>query len=271
MFLLTLAVAPVAFLLMYIYKRDVIAKEPPKQLAKAFGGGVLSAIVAVILELFILEGIVRLDLPGNVLPAFAIALFNAAIPEELCKFLFLWIFVWHSKDFDEFFDGIVYAVFVSMGFACIENILYVFQNGSGVALLRAFTAVPAHFFFAVIMGYYFSLAKFEPSARRSHMIKGISGAIVAHAIYDFILLYIFSIYLNLESDYAPYIIIVWVLVFLAFVFKLWKHGFKRINQLREIDILLANNPQQMQVLGHVSSAPLEPGQQYQQPDDIDRM
>ena len=240
MFLLALAIAPVACLLIYIYKRDVIAKEPPKQLVKAFVGGILSAILAIIVELIVMFLLNKIPFQGSFLPAVSTAFLVAAIPEELCKFLFLYLFVWRSKDFDEFFDGIVYAVFVSMGFACIENIMYVALQGTGTGILRAFTAVPGHFFFGIIMGYYFALAKFEPWKRKSHLRKGIGGAILAHGIYDFILLLALSLYVKqlVSDDGSGYGILIGLLIiaFFVFNFKLWKHGFKRIKEMREIDM-----------------------------------
>lgn len=235
MFLLALAVAPVACLLIYIYKRDVIAKEPAKQLVKAFVGGILSAVLAIIVEYIVMLLLNMIPFEGNFFPALSTAFLVAAIPEEMCKFLFLFIFVWRSKDFDEHFDGIVYAVFVSMGFACIENIMYVCTQGTATGILRAITAVPGHFFFAIIMGYYFALAKFEPYNRKPHMIKGIVGAIIAHGIYDFIILYVLRLAGDASSDYSIFIILL-VIVFFVFNFKLWKNGFTRIREMREIDI-----------------------------------
>ena len=242
-FLFALAVAPVAFLLIFIYRRDVIAKEPKSRLALAFFGGILSSIIAFLVERLILSpGLSMLGLPGNLLPSAAFALFGAAIPEELLKLLFLWLFIWRSKYFDEYFDGIVYAVFVSMGFACVENIWYVFQLGTLNAFLRAFTAVPAHFLFAVIMGYYFSLAKFEPMSRKKHLFKGIGGAILGHAIYDFIIFYstatIATAAVFASSKGLIVILgIVFVIGFLVFTIKLWIHGLKRIEEHRQKDMM----------------------------------
>ena len=145
---LTIAIAPVAFLLIYIYEKDVIAKEPKKELIKAFVGGAIGTVVAVgvFCSLWLALFFEAETWENPILSAFGQAFIEAAIPEEFFKFLVLYLLVWKSKDFDENFDGIVYAVFVSMGFACTENIMYVLVHGTGVGFLRAFTAVPGQSF-----------------------------------------------------------------------------------------------------------------------------
>ena len=92
------------------------------------------------------------------------------------------------KAFDEPYDGITYSVMVSMGFATLENILYVAEGGMSTAIMRMFLAVPAHAAFAVIMGYYVGLAKFNPSKRNIYLIFGVIGASALHGAYDFALM-----------------------------------------------------------------------------------
>ena len=159
--ILTASLAPVIFLMIYIYTKDQFQKEPFKQLMKAFLGGILAGLADVLI-LNIL-GIDKLHpFPGAHGQAFFQAFFLAGIPEELFKLLFLYLFIWRSRYFDEYYDGIEYAAFVGLGFAGLENIMYVWQGGLGVAVSRALFAVPAHFFFAIIMGYFFAFAKFMP-------------------------------------------------------------------------------------------------------------
>ena len=237
--LLALAIAPVAFLLIYIYEKDVIAKEPRKELVKAFIGGAIGTIFAVtiyhvIWDFFFIEAE---SWENPLLSALGEAFLEAAIPEEFFKFLVLYLLVWKSADFDENFDGIVYAVFVSMGFACTENIMYVIQGGEGVGYLRAFTAVPGHFFFAVIMGYYFSLAKFaSPSDTHTNLVKSFVYAMIAHGIYDGIL-FLMSKF-DVEEDASVGIIALFYLVFFVFNFFLWRLGFRRIKELRNVDLAI---------------------------------
>jgi RsiW-degrading membrane proteinase PrsW (M82 family) len=96
-------------------------------------------------------------------------------------------YAYRQPEFDEPFDGIVYAVMVSMGFATIENIGYVMQHGLATAFLRMFLSVPAHAAFAVLMGYYVGRAKFHPGGRFSNLMKGLWLAVLFHGLFDFFL------------------------------------------------------------------------------------
>ena len=134
--LLLISVLPVVILLGYIYLKDKNEREPLGLLLKAFFCGTLVAVT--ILLWGIVEGIAGFSLTAfaensAVLKSF----FQAAIPEEGLKFLFLYLLIWNHKEFNEHFDGIVYAVFVSMGFACVENILYVYSGGFGTGVAPA--------------------------------------------------------------------------------------------------------------------------------------
>jgi len=232
--LLGLSIGPVAFLLSYIYNKDVIAKEPKKNLVKAFIGGVVSTILVIIpLTLF---GIEADSWENPILSAFGSGVLEAGVPEELMKFLILYFLIWKKPEFDEYFDGIVYAVFVSMGFACLENILYVFENGIGTGVLRAFTAVPGHFFFAVIMGYYFSLAKFNEADRKKNMIKAITYPMIVHGAYDMIIILASRLIGGEDEEGYPLVALALFVFFIFFNVKMWKQGFKRIKELRQIDI-----------------------------------
>ncbi len=140
----------------------------------------------------------------------------AALTEEAFKFTALLILFWNNMQFNEKFDGIVYACFISLGFAAVENILYVSQGGVEVGLGRAFTAVPAHALFGVMMGYQFGLARFYPSERSRRLVLALTIPIILHGIYDFILM-----------SGNPYILI----VFIPYLVFLWIFGFRRIRNL----------------------------------------
>lgn len=237
--LLSLAIAPVALLLIYINKRDVIAKEPSSALVKAFVAGCACVLLDLIILLPPMLIFGKAESWDNVfLSAFGQAFFEAGIPEELCKFAMLYWLVWKSKYFDEHFDGIVYATFVSMGFACIENIMYVFTFGFINAIVRSVTAVPMHFCAGVIMGYYFSRAKFFKSERRNFMLKAITIPMLLHGFYDFIVFLIEGLRNQEESDLYLIPIIVLVIVFFGFNFVLWRHSKKRIDELSNDDIAI---------------------------------
>ncbi len=232
--ILGISIAPVAFLLAYIYNRDVLVKESTKNLAKAFFGGVLSTLLVIIpLTLFGTEADSWED---PVLSAFGSGVLEAGVPEELMKFLILYYLIWKNSEFNEYFDGIVYAVFVSMGFACLENIMYVFENGVGTGLMRAFTAVPGHFFFAVIMGYYFSLAKFNVTGRAINMIKAITVPMIVHGAYDMIIILGCRLIGDEENEGYPFIALLLFIFFIIFNAFMWKKGFKRIQEMRQRDI-----------------------------------
>jgi len=97
----------------------------------------------------------------------------AGLTEEGFKFLAFFLIIWKNTHFNEKFDGILYTVFIDMGLAGVENIMYVTQRGAEVGLTRAFTAVPAHALFGVIMGYHLGLAKFYPKQRTSQILQAI--------------------------------------------------------------------------------------------------
>lgn len=211
------AIAPVVFLLMYIYHQDKKAPEPTDLLFKSFRYGILSAIVVML----VLSPFGSDELPGNFSESLKVSFLLAGIPEEFFKWLFLYILIWNSPQFDEYIDGLVYAVFISLGFACLENIMYVLPGGMGVAVSRALLSVPAHFLFAIFMGYYFSMAKFHPEERTHYMALSIVVPMLAHGIFDTLAFWMDSL-----SECSFYMV-----VFIGFLIAdiwLWKMGVRKI-------------------------------------------
>jgi RsiW-degrading membrane proteinase PrsW (M82 family) len=226
-FWLILSILPSAVILFYIYRRDKYEQEPLSLLLKSFGLGVLSAIAVILLFMVLKLFIPTEPNTGNhIADAFISAFFLAAVPEELFKFLMLYLLIWKNPNFDERFDGIIYSVFVSLGFATLENILYVLQSGVGVAIARALTAVPAHALFGVAMGFYFSYAKFLPEYKNKYLGLCIGIPVVLHGIYDF-LIFAEQKFLFLH----PEISILLFLIFIGFVIFLWVQGFKKIKKM----------------------------------------
>lgn len=183
--LLLLAVAPAMIIIAYIYFKDKFEKEPWKLLLKYF---FLGASISVILTFFLsfIIGLTPLKLDDtSVLDMFIKAFFVVALVEEFSKYVIVRL-AQKNKEFNEPFDGIVYAVMVSMGFATLENILYVFTYGVETGILRAFTAVPAHATFAILMGYFMGKAKFSKNKVVLNMI-GLCIATLFHGAYDFFL------------------------------------------------------------------------------------
>lgn len=109
-----------------------------------------------------------------------------ALAEEFSKYVIVKYFAQPKTAFNEPYDGIIYAVMVSMGFACTENIMYVLEGGYEVAILRAFTAVPAHATFGILMGYFMGKAKFSKNRFVLNM-AGLFLAVLFHGAYDFFL------------------------------------------------------------------------------------
>lgn len=186
--LLAAALLPAIVLWCYIWKQDP-QPEPTNWLAKAalYGAGICIpvALVEMLIDKAIFDG-EPTTLFGTTIQAF----FAAALPEESFKLLALWLILRKNPYFDEHFDGIVYAVCVGLGFAAIENVGYVLSeedNWLGVAIARALLAVPGHYAFAVLMGYYYSLYHFvDRSPRTAACILLVP--VLAHGVYDAIAL-----------------------------------------------------------------------------------
>ena len=220
--LLGIAILPVVVLMVYIYRQDKYQKEPIKSLAKAFIGG----IAAIFLDILIVSAVDTIfgDSPFTE-TVFYNSFMQAGIPEELSKFLIFMLLIWRDKNFDEYFDGIVYATFIGLGFACLENIEYVLSYGFSTGVVRALLSVPGHFLFGVLMGYFLSLAKFQPEKRTRYLLTGLGAAMLAHGLFDWLLM--------VQEVLSPAIGGILYLVFLWGDIKLWKLGLKYINKQQQ--------------------------------------
>ena len=184
--LLLLAVAPAMVIIAYIYFKDKFEKEPIKFLFKNFLLGATASILLTVILGGIAANIFPLTDPKSVFQQFIKAFFVVALVEEFAKYFIVRYYAQTNKEFNEPFDGIVYAVMVSMGFATLENVLYTFQYGAGTGILRAFTAVPAHATFAILMGYFMGKAKFAKNKKVLNL-TGLLIATIFHGAYDFFL------------------------------------------------------------------------------------
>jgi RsiW-degrading membrane proteinase PrsW (M82 family) len=214
--LLISAVAPSIALLYYFYIKDKYEKEPRQMLFKAFALGSLTVIPVVFFELRLnIFDLAEMDYLMATYTAFVVA----GLVEEGFKFFIFWFFLWKNKNFNEMYDGIVYSVFISLGFATTENIGYVLLSGFHTAFIRSITAVPAHALFGVTMGYYLGKARFAEEKRRvRYLMLAFSVPIVLHGIYDFIL---FSRSMEL------------MLLFIPYMLYLWKRGLGNVDELSE--------------------------------------
>ena len=234
--LIALAILPVIVLATFVYIKDKFEKEPFRMLAKAFFFGCLSVIPAILIEQALSYAFFYMG--GEAAPGYVTGIYNgfivAGCTEELCKLALLSLAVWKAPDFNEYFDGIVYAAFVSLGFAGLENIMYVFnQENFEVSLMtgsvRAILSVPGHFLFAVVMGYYFALAKFNPAERGSNLFKAFFYPMLLHGIFDALLMIPGAM-----GEDGGWLSAVLFAAFLYFDVKLWKVAMRHLKQLQEL-------------------------------------
>ena len=222
------AILPALVLLRYVYRHDTIEKEPMPLLIKLVLMGVLAALISMLLE-NVGEGVLNLlTVPDSRLHTLLLAFLVVAVAEEGTKLVLLRRTTWHHSAFNYRFDGVVYAVFVSLGFAAFENILYVLHYGLSVALPRALLAVPGHMSFAVFQGVFYGRAKVreregdEPGVRWS-LWTGYLLSVFLHGFYDACAM--------LEEDWS-------VLVFLGFVAVMFFCVFRTLKRESAADMPL---------------------------------
>ncbi|MBR3487935.1 MAG: PrsW family intramembrane metalloprotease [Bacteroidales bacterium] len=233
-YLIAIAILPVLVLAFVVYRQDRFEKEPIGKLVKAFFFGALAIIPAGVLESILIQFTPPIPIVSGAYTGFIVA----GCSEELFKLLFLRWAIWRSAEFDEYFDGIVYACFVSLGFACFENLGYVlrqdvFAEAMATGTVRALLSVPGHFLFGVMMGYYFSLAKFGDRGdtarhRRHYMWLAFLVPMLLHGTFDSLLMIPESM-----GEGQSMIVSVLFVVLIWFDIRMWKWGIRRIRRLQE--------------------------------------
>ncbi len=176
------AILPPLYIVYYIYKNDLYEKEPHKLIIKSFLFGCLAVVPALVLEIIFNENVFS--------SIFLYALIGVGLMEEVSKFAFLRLYSYKKTDFNEPYDGIVYGVVISMGFALVENLGYVLGSGDAaisVAFLRMFTAIPMHATCGVIMGYYFGIAKMNSEKATISFLLALILPTIVHGFYDYFL------------------------------------------------------------------------------------
>ncbi len=224
MYLLFLALAPAFLIMVYVYFRDKYEKEPIGLILKGFLLGAIIIFPVGLIENSIKDFAVGFDkIPKAAYDGFLVA----GATEEIFKFLMVFILIWRNPNFNEKFDGIVYAVSVALGFATIENLFYVFSNNSlQVGLLRAFTAIPAHAIFGIVMGFYLGLARFSQNKKGRWLLMALFLPWLLHGIYDFILM-----------SGHPLLL----LTFIPFLIFMYRHGLRRMKELSYQSVFNPNN------------------------------
>lgn len=212
--LLTVAIAPSLALFSYFYLRDQFSNEPSKLLLQCFVyGAVLTFPILFIQFVFDAEGVFGHLFTQNVL--------FSSIVEEFFKWLVLIIAVYRHIDFEDPYDGILYGASVSLGFATVENILYLLEFGLHTAFLRAFLPVSSHALFGVVMGYYLGRAKFTPGSEgRKYLGWAFASALILHIAYNSLL------YANLN----------WTYTVIPFMLFLWWFGLKKVKQAHLLSV-----------------------------------
>ncbi len=237
--LITSALLPALVLGGYIFKKDRVEKEPMGLLLMLLLFGALICIPAAFIEIFLIAVFEVFEF-SHYTYAFVENFFGIALVEEGLKFIVLFLFTRKNKNFNCLFDGVVYAVFVSLGFAALENVLYVMESGWSVAILRAITAVPGHVCDGVLMGCYYSLWRMHEKAKEKEIslkksgridskIKEFSGKkflrlalivpVLAHGFYDFCCV---------ANGFADFVF--WVFLVIVYVYC-----FKKVKNMSKTD------------------------------------
>ena len=189
--LIAAAVIPAIFLMLKVYQSDRLEKESRQLLWQLVKAGIFSSLIAIveerILSYLLGEAVEQNSAIYDVLLYFVVV----AVSEESSKYWMLKRNTWRSPEFDCMFDGVVYAVFVSLGFALWENISYVLTYGLATAVVRAVTAIPGHACFGVFMGVFYAIAiKYEAdgldSDSRLYRVLSVLVPVLLHGTYDYI-------------------------------------------------------------------------------------
>lgn len=233
--LFTVSVVPVIILARYVYNRDQ-NKETPKMLTKLFLGGILSVILVTFISLILhmIIPIFLIDIENqNLIELIFHAFIAVALIEEWSKWIVLYKMSFNNYEYDETYDMIVYAVFVSLGFAFLENLLYVYSYGVVTGFTRGLLSIPGHAFFGVFMGYYLNLAKIssikkDENKKNKYLLSSIVVPVLLHGFYDYCLL-----------TQKP----LFLFIFLIFVLIFFYSAFKKIKQesIRNIKFKFKNN------------------------------
>lgn len=254
-FLAAVALIPAIVLCCYVYRKDRADKEPIGFLLFLMALGALSAVPVIItsdpvnnfIDSFFSsfgteeEGAVYLSKPLYQIYLFISNTIGVALIEEGFKWIALYFSTKDSKHFNSLFDGVIYAVFVSLGFAALENVKYTFSYGLETGLMRAFTSVPGHMFFGVLMGTYYTMwnvyneaSVFEKNcisnglitvkkpciSGKNYLRSSIIFPVLAHGIYDY---------------FCSYPSTLFTVLFYAFLFILYITQFRRISYISKFD------------------------------------
>lgn len=211
--ILSAGIAPGLALLSYFYLKDQYESEPFSMVFKTFMSGALLVFPIMFIQ-HVMETEHLID--SSMISAFL----TSGLLEEFFKWFILFYTVYQHVNFDEPYDGIVYGVSISLGFATVENILYLFALGIEHAIGRALLPVSSHALFGVIMGYYIGKVKFSATLRKKWLILSLFVPFLLHGTYDYILI---------TFKYWPYLMV-------PFMIFLWWLGMRKVKKARMLSV-----------------------------------
>ncbi|WP_163150692.1 glutamic-type intramembrane protease PrsW [Anoxybacillus sp. MB8] len=220
--IISAGIAPGLALLSYFYLKDEYETEPLSLVLRMFLYGTF-----LVFPLMFIQHVLKVE---HMLPnAFVEAFLSTSLLEEFFKWFVFYYAIYDHREFNEPYDGIVYGVSVSLGFATLENILYLFANGVEFAVTRALLPVSSHALFGVIMGFYLGRAKFGlPEKEKNYIWLSFLLPFFFHGIYDYILL-------TQER---------WIYYMLPFMIFLWWLALRKVKLARGMTIEMTQSSSQ---------------------------
>ncbi|MFC3882746.1 glutamic-type intramembrane protease PrsW [Bacillus songklensis] len=212
--IISAGIAPSLALLSYFYLKDEYETEPISIVLKTFIFGAMLVLPIMFIQYVLTEEHVLMS-------PFVQAFLATGLLEEFFKWFILFFTIYSHVEFDEHYDGIVYGAAVSLGFATVENIFYLFANGLHTAFGRAVLPVSSHALFGVIMGYYLGKGKFSSNNQKKKWIGySLAVPVLLHGMYDYILMTIDN----------------WTFLIIPFMVYLWWLGLRKVKQAKKLSI-----------------------------------
>lgn len=205
--IITVALTPAIALLIFIYLKDEFEQEPITMVVRSFIFGALLVFPIMFIQFAVKE-------EAGLISPFAVSFIQVAFIEEFMKWFVVLVAVYYHVHFNQRYDGIVYASAIALGFASVENMLYIFANGMDTAFLRAIFPVTSHALFGVVMGYYFGKAKFNRRHRHMYLFFAFLFPYLLHSTYNLILLLLNQ----------------WLYVLIPFMIFLWMLALRKVKK-----------------------------------------
>jgi RsiW-degrading membrane proteinase PrsW (M82 family) len=180
--ILSAAIAPGLALLSYFYLRNQMSTEPRRTLVHSFLYGAIITFPILFIQFVLQE-------EGVLTSPFMSTVVFTSIIEEFFKWLIIFIVILRHVEFDDPYDGILYGAAVSLGFATVENVIYLLSFGLETAFMRAILPVSSHALFGVVMGYYYGKGKFSMNDKqREYLLLALVAPMILHFMYNSILM-----------------------------------------------------------------------------------